>query len=261
MSTVRAPTGIGCVYLISERPKYSRMLKSSVAGLRRHSPDVPVIVFVVTPDPLGEEAAQQIAELEKLVDVVRAVEPLDVESGYFCDNKQHLADTGFAHFLYLDADTFVFGDIRRLFDEYAHCDLVARPSDWAFRVGYRASMVPDVLCPVNGGVVLMSDAFVQQWAQQMRTWNAEVRDGLEYPELVAWLERISPHKLWPREEWSLALAAWRGDYRVALMTDRDCHLLADDPENEIAANWVRSTIFHTYTAYWERCAKRLQEAR
>jgi hypothetical protein len=251
---------LACVYIIDLSERYVQMALWSIDTLRQHNPDPSVVVLVTADenevDGLDETRTAWCARLEEAADEVRFVEPLHRESGYFMDNHDHFGSVDFARLLYLDADTLVFGDLWALVERFERCDVAARPSDWAWRAGYRSSMAPDVVCPMNAGTVLMTREFARAWSAESTLRSNALMERADRSELASWLRSITP-TAWSRVEWAFSELAWEGAWSVGLLSDQDCHLLALPPAREDPLQWRSCTIFHTFTAYWAQCMSRL----
>lgn len=248
---------LACVYLIDPSERYVQLALWSIHSLRWRNADPAVVVLVAArPSELDGPQAALYARLSEAADKVRLVEPLHLESGYFMDNYSHFGSVDFGRLLYLDADTLVFGDLGALVDRFARCDVAARPSDWAWRGGYRSSMAPDVVCPMNSGTVLMTKEFAGAWSAESTQRSNALIERADRGELAAWLRTVTP-TAWSRIEWAFSELAWEGSWSVGLLSDQDCHLLAQQPEREDPLDWRTCTVFHTYTAYWGRCMARL----
>ena len=188
---------------------------------------------------------------------MRFVEPLHRESGYFLDNRSHIGSVDFDPVLYLDADTIIFGDVTTLAERFAGCDVAARPSDWAFRGGYRSSFAPDIVCPMNSGTVLMSAEFAGAWFGPNRprasphSWS-----GPNIEIYAMWLRRNTPIHV---EQGGVGILGAGLGRPLVGRTLRGYRLppLAQQPEAEDPLQWRRSTIFHTYSTYWASCLNRL----
>ncbi len=247
----------GCVYMIDLSYRYVQMTLWSISSLRQRNADIPVVVLVVgEPRDLDADSGALHERLTAAANEVRFVEPLHRASGYFLDNRSHIGSVDLDPMLYLDADTLVFGDLGELAERFAGCDVAARPSDWAFRGGYRSSLAPDILCPMNSGAVLMTAEFADAWSRESAERITSLMERPERSDLALWLRRVTP-TAWSKEEWAFSELAWDGPWSVGLFTDTDCHLLAQQPEAEDPLQWRRSTIFHTYSNYWAPCVNRL----
>ena len=247
---------LGAVYLVDRDPRFLAMVRVSLAGLRAHDPDLPVVVLLVDGAGGRPDRDPAIAGLRALAAEVRLVPPLHTHSGYFPDNKAHLTSTGFDRVVYLDADTFVFGSVRALAERYRDYDVAARPNDWVSRSGYRAAFAPDLLCLLNSGVLVAGAPFLDAWADWARTRPRALLDDPARRDLVRWMYAMSP-KAYHREEVAFSELAWSGCWSVGILADADCHLLERYPDHEDPAHWRRSTVLHTYSREWDACARRL----
>ena len=90
-----ASSDLACAYVVTLDEPHRTRAALSLATLRRHDPELRVVVLV--PGPVSRGAA---APLRDLAAEVREVAPLHAASGYFQDNRRHLAD--------LDADRIVY---------------------------------------------------------------------------------------------------------------------------------------------------------
>ncbi len=166
----------------------------SLASLRAHNRAVPVRLCLS-----GVLAADDRARLDALdVEVedhgdyeahLRRFCPARVAEVVACLPFLHevtslagLVEGGAARLLYLDVDTFFFGDVERLFDRYAALDLYAReePFSRLSAIGHDPDVIDEAalaaLCrregarfvpPFNNGVMLMSRAFAAEIAARL----------------------------------------------------------------------------------------------
>lgn len=247
---------LGCTFLIDLDPRYVRMAMTAIKTIRRHDPDLPIVVLVAAHDDRDDAQQKILAALRRVADDVRHVPPLHLESGYFPDNKAHLDATGFDRLIYLDADTVVFGSLRSLAERYEDCDVAARPSEWSWRFGYTSGLAPGLLCPIASSVVVMSDRFATEWAAQSRRRSAAVLDRPDRAELARWLRVASPG-IPRREEFAFSEFAWNGSWAVGLLGERDCQLVDPGGGRDDPNRWRRATVLHTYATEWERSLARL----
>ena len=247
-----ASSDLACAYVVTLDEPHRTRAALSLATLRRHDPELRVVVLV--PGPVSRGAA---APLRDLAAEVREVAPLHAASGYFQDNRRHLADLDADRIVYLDADTLVFGSVRALAARHAHADVAARPSPWVWWRGYERRLAPDVVAPLNGGVLALSREFCASWAQDLPARHAGLLRDPGRRALVAWLRGVTPHA-YHRDEFVLAAEAWSGAWRVATLGPEDCHLLERWPAQEDPATWLRATVLHTYSGQWEACVERLR---
>ena len=242
-----------CVYLLDPVEPHLGRARLSLASLRHHEPDVRVVVLL----PTTALDAEQARALFPDADDVRLVDPLHATSGYFQDNCAHLRDVSGERLLLLDTDTIFFAPVRRLADRYRWADVAAAPSSWVWSYGYRTRFAPDVLTPLNGGVVLMSAAFCAAWAGRLPERHDSLLTDPDRADLVGWLTAQSA-TAYHRHELVLSETAWSGDFAVGVLGDADCYLLREQPGADDPNRWVRSTVLHTYGATWAGCVRALQ---
>jgi len=117
-----------CCYIVSGHPSFVQMTTTSIEMIRRYNREVPIRVFFVAyavyPRPEHEFDAFC---SRNAVEMLRRP-PLD-KGDYFQENKAWLGDCTESMILLLDSDTFIFGDVERVFDKYDQYDVSAcRPS-------------------------------------------------------------------------------------------------------------------------------------
>jgi hypothetical protein len=167
---------LACAYIVTLDEPHRTRAAVSLATLRRHDSDLNVTLLV--PAPADRAARGAAAGLLALADDVRYVAPLHGASGYFQDNRRHLAEIEADRVLYLDADTLVFGSVRALAARFADVDVAARPSPWVWRLGYEQRLAPDIVAPLNGGVLSLSREFCER-----RSWTTARRALVPGPRL------------------------------------------------------------------------------
>lgn len=233
------------------------MAALSAATAKRADPNLHITALVPTDEGLPDCPAAQV--LSELADDLRLVQPLHRKSGYFPDNKRHLALVQADRIVFADADTIVFGSLTALAAKFASFDVAARPSDWVWAAGYRREFAPDLGSPVNGGLVVMSRCFCLEWAARCPDRHMTLATDERRGELVRWMASVSP-QLWHREEFALSEEIWSGRWSVGLMSQSDCYLLSRWPEEDDAHGWSSACVLHTYGALWNRCLARLVES-
>jgi hypothetical protein len=241
-------------YVVNNAPRYMEMAKTSIHLLRQHNRTVPVTVFLVEqPQHRRPRDFYDFCE-EWEVDLQRR---RDVGTGYFQDNKVHLAGCTGDLVLALDADTFVFADVDELFNAYAGFDLVACANDWVWHLDYRADLIPGGPLPLNSGVALCSSEFLAAWTTAMPSLHEALRTGTGNPSLTDWLYRASA-TAYNREEFGMTICSARADFRTDCFDERDCKLLKYRRLDRDLADFRACTrIFHSYSQHWRRCLRHL----
>ncbi len=246
---------LACVYVLTLDEPHRTRASVSAAMLRDHDPDLHVTLLV--PGRPDREQRAAASRLLALADDVRLVASMHEASGYFQDNRAHLAAVDADRIVYLDADTLVFGSVQALAARFAAADVAARPSPWVWQRGYRHGLAPDIVAPLNGGVLCLSRAFCAHWTAGAVARHASLLHDPGRRELAAWLRSVTPHA-YHRDEFVLSELAWSTPWRAQTMQATDCHLLERWPSQEDPETWLRATILHTYSSEWEACVERLR---
>jgi hypothetical protein len=240
-------------YIANADSLYMEMAKTSIHLLRQYNASIPVTVFLVE-----DSRYRRPDDFHDFCDRwrVQVRECPNVSSGYFQDNKVHLARCEGDRVLLLDADTFVFADVVELFTAYADFDLVGCTNDWVWKLGYQAGFIPGGPAPLNSGVLLCSSRFLKAWTQQIPELHEALRIGSRFPALTGWLYAISA-TAYNREEFGLTTCSAEGEFRTAHFAERDCKLLKYRRLDSDLANFRSCTkVFHSYSQHWRRCVSR-----
>lgn len=211
-------------YCISPTGPYPEMLRTSIATLRRHNPHLRVKVISVG-GPV--EADAEVIVLPRVAD-------------YFSAHKFYLAELEEDSVLYLDADTFVNGDLGALFDNYGR--FAACVDDWVYSRGWDDSWLP--VKPWNSGVQLFQNGYHRQFFRQLRAEIDKILSGTDG--LSRWVMGHAGGCL--REEFACSVIAAR-DGCDEYFSGRDVL------HSRYAGDVVRSrdpAVFHTFTSRWRR---------
>lgn len=143
-----------CVYYLNERDIHVRMAMNSLHMLRAHNQSVPIRLFIVSNEfvPKHKHTEELLKWCKEWrVEVVQ--KPLDHE--FFFTNKHHIKDCPENRVLFIDADTFIFDDVEKIFDKYQDCDFVGCKNEWVTGRGWDDFL--DGVMPFNGGVQLYNN--------------------------------------------------------------------------------------------------------
>ena len=153
-------------YLINMHPFYLKMALTSVGMLRSHNKKVPVRVYLIRDNAHQtierENVSRHHPPLHNMTDqFIIACQNLDVEvcerlplsypgeETFFHINRKYLSEVPEPNVLYIDADTFIFGDIESIFDHYPHehIDFAACKAIWALSRGWQPDFLPKPVGP------------------------------------------------------------------------------------------------------------------
>jgi hypothetical protein len=241
-------------YIANAESSYMEMTKTSIHLLRQHNSTIPVTVILIedsrfrTPWDFHDFCEKWQIDLR----TCHSVGP-----DYFQDNKVQLAACAADRVLLLDSDTFIFADVRELFDIYEAFDMVACANDWVWNLGYRARYIPGEPVPLNSGVVLCSSRFLKSWTSQIPDLHAALKAGTRYPELSNWLYQASP-TAYNREEFALTICGTQHGFRIGHFEESDCKLLKYKRlERDLAHFRSCTKLFHSYSQHWRNCVRHL----
>lgn len=255
-------------YVTNEHPYYLRMILNSASMLRRHNRTVPVRVFLVRDGSSQtierENVSRSACGTGEAVDMfLRGCEGIGVEviekpplvypgeETFFHVNRMYMGELAEDRVLYLDADTFVFGDVESLFDRYRGVGLAACRADWALARGYDLNFLPVPVVPFSSGVMVWNFGEVRWWCERLPGYLADLRTG-DGP-LSRWLYVQHPDCLL-REEFSVSKHVSEQGLSFDYIRREDCHLVKSDDDIQAIGE---STVFHCYTPNWKKCCRRL----
>ncbi len=255
-------------YLVNEHPTYMRMAGTSMEMLRRSNPDIPVVVFLIrdktTQTIERENITKRVEVTEEPVNLfkkfcsshkieVRERPPLiyEGEETFFHINRRYLAELDASSVLYIDSDTFIFGDVEQIFDNHAYADFVACLAEWANARGWDSSFVAKPIGPYSSGVMLFNHGSIQDWCDRLPVYLAEFRKN-ESP-LSKWL--YSQHSdCLLREEFSVTHHIALSKLVHSTFSDWECYLIRHD---QCIQNLGKSIIFHCYAPNWKKCYNKI----
>lgn len=209
-----------CVYLVNEEPTYIGMLSFSLKMLRKHNPNIKIVVYYVQD---GKRDSRNIQFLEASRAASRALnklpndyvslselcEELNVElrvrqpkqeEAYYSLHRLLLAEIEEDTVFLLDSDTFIFDCIEDFPEIYFGFDFVATPNLWGM-----VNTVPglDNFKTFNSGVVLCQNKSFHRWMSQLGDYCRSLYDG-SHPR-SEWLWKVSSYDCTGREEFAASL--------------------------------------------------------
>ena len=242
-------------YCVNDRPFYMYMAINSFKMLRQHNQDIPIKLFFiegfstdtaecgcyVSKEDFFEECANLSVEV-----VVKEWRDTPGEESYFPINKTYLAQLEDDRVLFIDVDTFIFGDVATLFDKYSDVDVAACKNRWVKRGGWSNSLLTSTrdVAPFNSGIMLFNNGFhkgrFEQWGETVR----DIREGDSA--LTEWL--TSNGRIWNREEMALSVMIANSDASYAYFDRKDAYNILWPKDIE---ELDKSLIAHTYTENWK----------
>lgn len=235
------------VYCVNDKPLYVQMALNSIRMLRKYNQSIPVKLFYISDQP----ASQEFADLNVEVLIRPWYMP---EYEYFSVNKAHLRELPEDSVLYLDADTFIFGDVGELFDRY-RTDFTAVENSWVYSQGWNEDFLPNKVKPFNAGVQLFHGGYHRTMFERLP--DAFVRMTKEESPLASWVRAY--HNGCLREEFACCVIAAESEgIRYEYFKKPDVYNIQ---RKEDVPGCHESIIFHSYTKQWEMVNKWLQTRR
>ena len=240
------------VYICSENPLYMFMTMNSINMLREFSP-IPIEVIFIDNFPVDYPRFKTSKK-----DFLRFCEDKEVEVSYhylpedwfgwevgkdIWVFRYFLQTVECANVLYLESDTFVFGNVEDLFDN--EVDIAAVPSDWAYGTAGWKPLADKMPVPFNPGIVLWKNWCMQLWA----SWylNATRKLQTEPSEIKDWLFSTHPTAK-HAEEISLNIFTLANDLSFRFMESWEADVL------KVKKIWDHGNapiVFHSYTNHWK----------
>jgi len=200
MATKKAMTK-GVVYTVSDHPRYTGQLMTSIESLRRVHPDMPVTVFT-----------------DAGLDIDARVVSVSFSEEIFRDRIELLSRSPYDRNLYIDADFLVLSDISPLFRLLGRFHLAVAHAD--MRDFSPAPGVPASFPEVAGGTIVYrkcpeTRAFFETWLEKFD------RHAEEYPGYFTPKHGMHYH----RDQASMRMALWeQGDLNLGILPPEwACH--------------------------------------
>lgn len=247
------------VYLLSDRPFYMYMATNSMKMLRQYNNSIPVKVIFIETVPSLPEMGFEITKNEFLricceldVEVVhKPWFPIPGEEKFFLINKMYLSELEDQNVLFLDVDTFIFGDVAKLFEKYGDCDVAGCQNRWVCNHGWDGKYLSGDMLPFNGGVLLFNNGWhfgkSSEWSRIMKDF------GEKRTPFARWVS--CNNRSWNREEMAFS----------ALVANSGAFYRYFDREDAHNVYWPndlfelhKSVVAHTYTENWKKAYNNLR---
>jgi|SaaInlV_165m_DNA_1040744.scaffolds.fasta_scaffold03217_8 hypothetical protein len=231
-----------CVYYLNESKQHVKMALNSLKMLRFHNKNIPVRVFILSNEFIPKyKFTKNLLEFCSSNDIETVKKPIKYD--YFCSNKYLIKDCPEERILFIDSDTFIFGDVENIFKKYENCDFAGCKNKWVEGRNWRFL---NGNIPFNGGVQLYNNNSHKKILKKLPTTCNNLGEDLE-----KWIEGRMD---WNREEMAISKIVIEDKYSFKYFEKEDCMipLVEDDLEN-----FKKTTIFHSFTHLWERVYKKV----
>lgn len=237
-----------CVYLVNEKPFYLKMAANSIHMLRRFNTTIPIRVFYISASDPSSEFVRASNKYNFEI-VLRKPLKVEGEEGYFPINKYYLKENTENQVLFIDSDTFVFGNVDELFQKYEEADVAACWNKWVEGRGWQPNFLG--IRPLNSGVMLWRGTILQSACASLLEYCRELREDQSY--LGRWLWSLEQN-CWQREEFAYSLFVDRNKLNYSIFQKMDVWNILNNSDFE---TMEESTIFHSYSAQWQQCFNQL----
>jgi hypothetical protein len=241
-----------CAYYVNDRPFYLFMASNSLKMLRENS-DIHVRVFLFEQDWPDEaenglylSKNQFLANCDSLnVEVVR--KETDVRRDeFFLINKSCIAECEEDSVLFLDVDTFVFGDVAELFSLYGDVDFAACENRW---VEWNQN---EFFTAFNGGVQFFNNGLhreilgnLPQTCQQLAVGDSKLSLFLR-----------EENCLWNVEEFAISKMIEERGVKWRFFSDQEAKNAYSLTDVDVPSAHM---VFHPYTVNWKRVYNSLKK--
>lgn len=243
-----------CCYLSSGDNFFCKMVLTSIKTLRQYNKTVKVRVFLIGTD---HQTKIDVAAKDLNIEIIRKPSL----SNYFCLNRQYLSECDEECVLYIDGDTFIFGDIELLFDNHKNVDFAAATDDYITGCTdwCQENLLKDyhslgaIPVPVfNGGILLWNNGKIRDWAESLPEMCEKLQD--KQFSVTPWLfgnNRDCYHK----ETFCICFHVAQKRLKYEIMGKNEVVNLFswDDYYAWENRDFI---VYHTFTQNWDRFNKR-----
>lgn len=243
-----------CVYIVNDEPLYSYMTALSISSLRKYNKTIPVKLFFVNDDNRSSKKNSNVLfeklNLQKInldhfcdnnnVELIKKPFPsLNGEETYWASHRFYFKEINLDSMLLIDADTFIFDDINKIFEDYSKFDLVADKNNWGNL--FKLNISGMEMNPFNSGVVLFNNSSHIKWAEELPEVCSKLYNKKH--EFSEWIWKHSPKDCSGREELYLSLYACENKLNYEYF-DKE-HVITGKITDE-----TKPVVFHSLTQNW-----------
>lgn len=249
-----------CCYITSADNFFSRMALTSITMLRQYNKEIKVRIFVIGANKptLMDELAEPLH-----VEVLhRPAASAAKDQNYFCLNRCYLGECHESSVLYIDGDTFIFGDVASLFDRYKDVDFAAAEDryiistqDWSVEDYQESCKILSIEEPpvFNGGLTLWNNGSIKKWTEDLTDMCNKLQNK-DLP-ISKWLFG-EQRQCYHRETFSICFAVAKNCMTYNIMDRHDVVNLFSWPDFH-AFKKRDFIVYHSFTQNWERFHREL----
>jgi len=226
------------------------MVLTSIKMLRNYNKTIKIRVFVI-----GNGEPKLFADSLNVEVIYR--QPSQDSKGYFCLNREYLAECKEQSVLHIDGDTFIFDDIEKIFDKYNDVDFAAAQDDWIVNTpDWNYSFLEVGSTVFNGGLTLWNNGTIREWASNFLVPTCN-RLQNEKCALTPWLFG-SNRRCYHKETFAICYYVAQKGLKYRLMDEKDVVNLFN-PESYKAWNRKDFIVYHCFTQNWKQFANSLRK--
>lgn len=213
------------VFILNNKNNYLKMAINSISMLRKYNSDIKVLCLTTEPIPFPKNLNVEIILIN------------NIDENYFLSNKVYISNIESPTVLYIDADTFIFDDVEKLFDSYKDYDICGCENKWAYKSNFNDFK------PINGGVLLFNN-----YSHKIiyEDFNFKLKNiNKLYPKINKWIKEINND--WVKEEFLTSAVIHEEKIPFAFFNNNHVKLIEDPKDIE---NPHQEIIFHSFTNNW-----------
>lgn len=225
-----------CVYCLNDIEKYCKMFFNSVLMLRKHS-NIPIkVIFIGSP-------SVKFVEFCSFYGVEIIEKKLIQDGSYFPINKKYIGELPGESLLFIDCDTFINGNVEKIFEFYSDYDFVACCNYWVYGFNYDNSYLKNSIKPFNSGVMLFNNGFQNRIYEKFDENYHKIKT--KNNPLGKWL--FESGNGWTIEEFTVSKCVADLEIKTNYFERNHCYNIRCPNDFRRISE---SIIFHSYTKQW-----------
>jgi len=258
-----------CAYVVTQNILYMNMAYLSILLLRKYNKTIPITLFFVQDQDKIKTTNNQLdySTIEKL-----DLEKIKIASDFFVKklkefnvnivlkppyvkddtfphaNRAYISELKEENVFFIDADTFIFDDVLKIFEGYPDNDFVALKAPW-IKITNNFDKISEKffggLQPFCGCLLLFKNHKAKIWANSI---IPNIRKTLDNQEIKEWM--LKENLFLIRDEISILTFVKDNNINYAYFDIKDCCQI-----NEFTS--LERKIVHTFSHLWEKKFKKI----
>jgi hypothetical protein len=219
------------VYILNNNTFYLKMAINSISMLRKHNNKIKILC-------LATEAIKIPENLNVEIKIIK-----NIDENYFPSNKTHLLNVEHSSVLYLDCDTFIFDDIKKIFNNCSK-DFYGNENNWTYSLGFNKFK------PFNSGVLLFNNYSHKKIYEDFKFKLINFKKF--YPDVCDWMDNIKNH--WVRDEFLLSSVVYEDKISCDFFEKKYVKI------TEKSQDFKDTIVFHSFASNWNIINNSLNQA-